>query len=648
MGLVLTLLAMMAVTATARAQTATAVPPAASATATPPTKGALMSDGPDNRYQLGGSWFYRPDPTNTGIASGWFQYNTATTNWNPVTMPNSYNAGDLSSASFGGSVGWYRRDFTLPVGAFQTYVPKWAQRWVLQFESVNYSATVWLNGHKLGTHAGAYLPFEFTMNYLRSGVNQLIVRVSDKLGGATFPHSTLGWWNYGGILDAVYMRPVSGSEIDNIRIRTALTSPTSSATIQEQATVRNLTGKIENVSLTGRYGTSKLSFGSATIRPGKTWTPSASVVIATPQLWAPGSPYLYKATFTLADSKGRRIAGYTYQSGIRQITVSAGQLFLNGRPLNLRGVNLHEQTAKTGAALSLGQQRKLIGWVQQLGATIIRAHYPLDPELEQLADQDGIMLWSEVPVYQTATSYQAEGTWRNNATALVDANILANQNHPSILVWSIGNELGSPPSAGQVTYIRQAAASANKLDPTRPVGEAVEDWPGLGCQAGYAPLQVIGVNEYFGWFDAGGGTTDDRDELAPFMQSVRACYPNQAIMVSEFGFGGHVNGPVEVRGTYQYQVNNIQYHVGVFNSLPWLSGAMYFPLQDFAAKPGFDGSDPLGSPPWVDKGVLDQYGNAKPSFAVMASLYQGFQQIGPPALTALRMPAPAARPPAKK
>ena len=651
-ALVLAVLAMLAFAASARAQSGAAEQPAISppvattpTTAPPPTKGALMSDGPDNRYQLGGTWLYRPDPTNTGITSGWYQYNLATTNWNPVTMPNSFNAGDLSSASFGGSVGWYRRDFTVPPTAFPTYAPKWAQRWVLQFESVNYAATVWLNGHRLGTHDGAYLPFEFTMNYLRTGVNQLIVRVDDRLSGSTFPPTNIGWWNYGGILDAVYMRPVSGSEIDNVQIRTTLTCPTCNATVQEQATVRNLTGRSETVALNGLYGTAKLSFGRTTIRPGGTWTPSASVVIPTPQLWAPGSPYLYRARFVLDDSRGRLLAGYTYQSGIRQITDTGGQLYLNGRPLHLRGVNLHEQTASSGAALTRAQQRQLIRWVQELGGTIIRAHYPLDPELEQMADQAGILLWSEVPVYQTSPTYQAEASWRSKAVALLSANIQANQNHPSILVWSIGNELGTPPSAGQTTYIQQAAAAANKLDPTRPVGMAVSDWPGIACQPAYAPLQVIGINEYFGWFDAGGGTTDDRNELGPFLQSVHACYPSQGIFVSEFGFGGNRNGPVEVRGTYQYQVNSIQYHVSVFNSLPWLSGAMYFPLQDFAARPGYDGSDPLGTPPWVDKGVLDQYGNAKPAFAVMASLYGTFQQIGPPALTTLQMPTATGPPP---
>ena len=90
-----------------------------------------------------------------------------------------------------------------------------------------------------------------------------------------------------------------------------------------------------------------------------------------------------------------------------------------------------------------------------------------------------------------------------------------NQNHPSILLWSIGNELPTPVTAAEARYIAGAAALANKLDPTRPVGMAVSNWPGVACQSAYAPLDVIGDNEYFGWFDAGGGGDDDRDALGP-------------------------------------------------------------------------------------------------------------------------------------
>jgi beta-glucuronidase len=157
----------------------------------------------------------------------------------------------------------------------------------------------------------------------------------------------------------------------------------------------------------------------------------------------------------------------------------------------------------------------------------------------------------------------------------------------------------------------------------------VSDWPGVACQAAYAPLDVIGVNEYFGWFDVGGGATDDRDALGPFLDGVRACYPKQAVFVSEFGFDANQIGPVEVRGTYQFQANAVAYHLGVFASKPWLSGAMYFMLQDSATDLGYSGGNPWPDPPFNRKGLIDLYGNAKPAFGVVASLYKATVQIAP-------------------
>jgi beta-glucuronidase len=598
---------------------------------TPPTKGALETDGQTNRYLLGGTWLERADSGNVGIGDGYWHNVASTAGWGEVTIPSSYNAGVLTQTSMHGYVEWYRRDFTLPATAFAASVPTRFRTWMIEFESVNYGATVWLNGHELGTHEGAYLPFEFQLKYLRTGVNRLVVRVDDERTPADFPPGPAGgWWNFGGILDAVYVVPVARADLDSVMIRPKLPCPTCNATIDEQATVINMTNKPQQVSLTGTYGPAKLSFGKATIAPGKTWSPTASVLVRDPSLWAPGSPTLYRATDKLVDSKGRRLGGYTYESGIRSIAVtSAGRLELNGRLLDLRGVNLHEQAASSGAALSVAQQAQLIAWVHELGATIIRAHYPLDPEMEEMADTDGILLWSEVPVYQIGAPYLADPSWRARALALLADNITSNQNHPSILLWSVGNELPTPPTSGEATYIAAAAAAAKALDPTRPVGMALSNWPGVACQNAYAPLDVIGINEYFGWFDAGGGTNDDRLALSPYLDAVRACYPTQALMVTEFGYGANRNGPVEVRGTYQYQENEIAFALGVFASKSWLSGALYFPMQDFAAEPGYDGSDPLGNPPWVDKGVVNQYGVEKPSFAEMAQLYGQVQQIGP-------------------
>ncbi len=591
--------------------------------AQPPTKGALERDGNGGRYLLAGDWLYRPDLTDVGQSQGWWRDVAATDGWSPVTIPNSYNANDLSTLSMDGYVGWYRKDFTLPQHAFARYSKPSQRRWILRFQDVNYQAAVWLNGHKIGTHAGAYLPFEFDLSKLKPGVNQLIVRVDDRRTPSALPAGPGGgWWNYGGILGEVYLRSAQRADISQVQIRPVLSCVTCAATIEDQAVIRNVTGSPQTVVLHGTYGGAKLDFGQRTIAPHGEWTAKATAKVARPKLWAIGSPTLYKATLALADAKGHELGTYTDYSGIRKVTVTPdGRLELNGRLLDLRGVSIHEQALGSGAALSLAQYQQIMGWARELGATVIRAHYPLNPELEEMADRDGVLLWSEIPVWRVSNRHLKQRDWVNRAHADLTENIDANQNHPSILLWSIGNELPTPVSAQEASYIKGATALAHMLDPTRPVGMAVSDWPGVACQPGYAPLDVVGVNEYFGWTDAGGGTTDDRDSLSPFLDSFRACYPTKAIFVSEFGFEGNRNGPVEERGTYQFQAETLAFHLNVFASKPWLSGVTYFAMQDFAARPGWGGGDPWPDPPFVQKGMVDVYGNHKPAFAVMQSIY---------------------------
>jgi beta-glucuronidase len=607
--------------------------------ATPPSRGALYQDGPTDRWLLGGSWLYQADPSDVGVSDGWWRDVASTAGWSPVAVPNSFNAGDFSAASMAGSVGWYRRDFTLPSTAFAAYVPARFRSWIVRFESVNYGATVWLNGRKLGTHAGAYLPFEFDLKGVRTGVNRLVVRVDDRRNAGDLPPGPSGgWWNFGGLQREVYLRSVQRADLSVVQVRPILPCPTCAAKIQEQVSVRNVTGNPQTVVLQGVYGAAALDFGGQTIAPHATWVASASVSIAAPHLWAPDDPYLYHAGLTLSDADGRQLEGYDTFSGIRSITVTpTGQLELNGRLLNLRGFSIHEQNLQTGAALSPVQLAALVNWDRELGGGIIRAHYPLNPEIEEMADRDGILLWSEVPVYQVQSKYLIRPGWLNQAHAFLRQNILTNQNHPSVLLWSIANELPTPPNDAEARYIAGAAQLAHQLDPTRPVGMAIEDWPGVACQQAYAPLDVIGVNDYFGWFDSGGGTDDDPDALSPFLDTVHACYPNKALMISEFGFEGNRDGPVEERGTLQNQAATAAFHLGVFASKPYISGAIWFALQDFAARPGWGGGDPFPDPPFVQKGEIDINGNPRqPLFSTIQSIYQSTVQLAP------AVPAPVA------
>jgi beta-glucuronidase len=606
--------------------------PGPSYAATPPTFGALYRDGPTDRWLLGGTWLYRADTADAGLAAGWWRNIASTTGWTPVAVPNSFNAGDLSTASATGWVGWYRRDFTIPPKAFASYVPARLRSWIVRFESVNYRATVWLNGRKIGSHAGEYLPFEFALEGVHAGVNRLIVRVDNRRDNGDLPPGGGGWWNYGGINQEVYLRPVQAVDMSPVVIRPILPCPTCAggrAIIQEQVSVRNVTRSVQTVALHGAYGATAVNFGGHTISPGATWVARATVTIPSPHLWSPTDPYLYRATLALTDAHGRPLEGYTDYSGIRSISVSsAGQLLLNGRVLDLRGFDLQELNVQSGAALSPAQLQALVGWVRELGGGIIRAHYPLNPQIEDAADRDGILLWSEIPVYQVNSTYLTRAGWLNFAHDMLRTNILTNENHPSVLLWSIANELQTPPNDAEARYIAGAAQIAHQLDPTRPVGMAISSWPGVDCQLAYAPLDVLGFNDYFGWFDAGGGGTDDPDQLSPFLDYLHGCYPAKPLMITEFGFEGSQNGPPEQRGTYQYQTAQAAFHLGVFASKPYIAAAMWFALQDFPSKPGWSGGDPFPHPPYVEKGEIDLTGNpVQPLFSTIQSIYTSTAQI---------------------
>jgi len=599
-------------------------------TAEPPTTGALYADGQTGRYLLGGTWLYRSDRNHVGITRGWWRDVAASLGWSALTVPNAYNAGNLSSASMAGYVGWYRKDFIMPRDAFAAWVPAGERRWIVRFESVNYRATVWLNGRMLGSHAGAYLPFEFEVpGQLRRGVNRLIVRVDDRRGPADLPPGPGGgWWNYGGILREVYLRAVQAVDISWVQVRPVLPCPRCAATVAERALVRNLTGVPQSVIVRGRYGSQTIDLGSATIGPQGTWLARGSARIVRPRLWSIDHPALYRASLTLSDAFGRPLGGYLTYSGIRTITVTGdGRLELNWRPLHLRGVNLHEQSLTTGAALDSAQLSHLIVWVRRLGATVIRAHYPLNPQILEMADRDGILIWSEVPVWGVSSRYLNQSAWVTRAHAMLAQNILTNENHPSVLLWSIGNELPIPASASEASYIAGATALAHRLDPTRPVGIAATEWPLVGCQKAYSPLQVIGLNDYFGWFHL---PNTPMSELGPFLDSLHRCYPTKAPIVTEFGFEANHHGSVNQRGTYEYQSRAAAYHLHVFATKPWLSGALYFPLQDFASRPGWGGGSPCPCPPFVQKGLIDLHGHPKPAFAVVAASYHATRQIGSP------------------
>jgi beta-glucuronidase len=602
--------------------------PAASAqvyTPDTPKAGALYSYGQNGRYLMGGQWLFRLDPRGQGLSQAW-QRQSATTGWSFATVPNAWNAGDNSEASMHGGVGWYRKDFKLPSSAKQF-------SWVVRFESVNYRSRVWLNGKPLGSNTGAYLPFEFVVPagaLNRGGTNRLVIRVDSRRTRKDFPpagdnvagSAIGGWWNYSGILREVYLRRVQGSDFSAVQVRPVLPCSTCAATMRFTALVRNAGSTARPIHVTGRFGGAPVDLGTKTVRGGSAREFTGSLRVAHPKLWSPGSPTLYPVTLTAG------AATYSLKTGIRSVRVAGGRLLLNGRPLNFRGVGLHEDSEQFGFAINNQIRDQFVSWTQELGATLIRGHYPLHPYLEEQADRLGIMLWSEIPVYQVHTVYLKYRSVQRLAAKMLRKNILTNGVHPSIILWSIQNELSSRVGPSQSALIRRQAGIAHRMDPSRPVGLAVAAYPSAPCQGGYGPMDVLGFNDYFGWYPGPGGTLADRDGLSSYLDTVRACYPKKAIVVTETGAEANRDGPEEEKGTYAFQSDFANFHFGVYATKPWLSGAIWWGLQEFRVRPTWDGGNPRPTSPWHTKGLITKDGVKKPAFFVLQQIFHNTQQIG--------------------
>ncbi len=605
---------------------APAAPPHVRAAVETPSARPHKVEGQDRRYLLGGQWLMRMDPADAGVAQRLYAQ-TGTDGWSATTVPSAWNAGDDSQASFLGSVAWYRKDFKLPAATR-------ALAWIARFESVNCRARVWLNGRTLGDHVGGYLPFELDLpNISRRGVNRLVVRVDNRRAagdpsgapGET-PQPPGGWWNYGGLLREVSIRAVDRVDVEDVQVQPRLACPRCSATILVRARARNVSHATQRVHMTGRFGSASVDLGTQAVPAGASGTFSGQLVVRRPRLWSPAHPTLYgvRLAATAARGSGRPTpaAGYSLRTGIRTLAVDGrGRLILDGNiVVHFRGVALHEDTLANGPVEDHATRLHLIRLLKQTHSTFVRAHYPLDPDFEDLADANGILLWSEIPAtYQLPDADLGRPAFRTLALDELRANVLANRNRPSVAAWSLGNEMPSAAGRNQTAYLAAGAALVKQLDPSRPVALAFAGHPETACQAAYAPIDLLGMNDYFGWYTGFAGDIADRDLLPAYLAQLRRCYPRKAIAVTEYGAEANRDGPVEEKGTYAFQSEFVRYQLGVFAATPWLTGATYFALQEFRVRPFWGGGNPWGSPPLHTKGLVRLDWSQKPAFSVFAA-----------------------------
>ena len=375
----------------------------------------LIYEGQASRQLLGGTWYFRQDDTFVGDAERWYAQRDLI-GWTEVSVPHNWNATDTTLNK--SSVGWYRKEFTLPKS------PKDAKHfWKVRFEGSNYRTKVWLNGKVIGGFTG-YFPFEADLDGLRKGRNTLVVKVSSLRSRTDLTHwrpaafngfGTGGWWNFGGLLREVYVRRIDTVDIEDVHVLPRLPKVGGPAKVELRVHLRNPTSRDRDVVLAWTVDGERFSLPAETVGANATRQLRTRFTIDDPRLWQPGRPYLYDLTVGALVEKERR-AAYRLRFGVRKLDVRrGGVLLLNGKRLSLRGASIHEDDAEEGGALSQSTRNLLVSRLRTLGATATRSHYPLHPAFLEAFDRYGIMVWNDVPVYQIPNTYFDQASVRTGA-----------------------------------------------------------------------------------------------------------------------------------------------------------------------------------------------------------------------------------------
>lgn len=514
-----------------------------------------------------------------------------------LTVPGDWNTQRESLLYYEGSV-WYKTafDYSLTTG----------NRLFVHFGAANYKASVYLNGTKLGEHEGGFTPFDFEITgQVKSRNNVLVVLVNNSRKVDRVPALGSDWWNYGGIT-----RPVTLIETPSTFIQDYLVQLAKGAQHQLHGWIK-LNGSQRRQKVVLRIPEIDLATTLETDANGEVdFSIPGSLA-----LWSPEQPKLYDVEIAAETDK------ITDRIAFRTIEVRGTDLLLNGAPVFLRGINLHEEAPlREGRAWSNEDAQKLLGWAKDLGCNFVRlAHYPHNEEMLRVADQLGLMVWEEVPVYW-AIDWENPETLKNAETQLNEA-IARDHNRGALIIYSVGNE--TPVSDSRNRFLRALIQDARSHDNTRLVSAALQNHETktgnhitirIDDPVGN-DLDVIGDNEYVGWYVDKPADADAIEWVSGF---------NKPLIMTEFGadalFGYH--GETSARWTEEYQEDLYQHQIAMLKRISFLRGVAPWVLMDFRSPRR---TLPVYQDYFNRKGLLTKDGQKKKAYFVLQDFYRELQ-----------------------
>jgi beta-glucuronidase len=573
---------------------------------------SLIADPASRKtISLDGTWNTIVDPYESGIPSRYYEPpkpkdKSALIEFDfdhspKLHVPGDWNTQRDSLLFYEGPL-WYQRQFA--------YQKRLHTRVFLYFGAANYQTRVWLNGSKLGEHVGGFTPFNFEVTgQITDGENSVVVEADNTRHEDGVPSRHTDWWNYGGLTRGVKLVEVPDTFIENYAVHLAKGS---CGTCERKADQLEgwvqLDGSASGASVTIEIPEAHVKETAAVDGAGRAVFKIGAKML---QLWTPENPKLYEVKISAGDDS------VSDEIGFRTIETGGTQILLNGKPIFLRGISVHEEAPfRSGRAFSEEDDRTLLNWAKELGCNFVRlAHYPHNEDMVRLADRMGLLVWEEVPVYWEM-QWQDPATLENAKAQLRDA-IARDQNRAAIVLWSVSNE--TPIGPERNAFLKSMAEYARSLDGTRLITSASDKWhfsdqhtAELNDPLGEY-LDVIGLNEYIGWY--GNRKTEDADQI-----EWKFAYA-KPVIVSEFGADAlyNLHADAQTRFSEEYQASLFQHQLGMLGRMPQLAGMSPWILMDFHS--------PRRPLPGIQdyfnrKGLISDRGQRKQAFYILQKFYR--------------------------
>ena len=552
-----------------------------------------------NVTSLSGAWNFKTDPDNNGLNEKWFNgLNDAHT----VIVPSVWNT-EFGMLGYEG-VCWYEKKFF-----FEGNLK-------LSFGAVMTECDVWLDGEKIGYHYGGFSEFALFVPELKSGWHNLILRVSNAFDKKSIPQIKVDWYHYGGITRDVEAERLSGIVILGHKLKYELNSDFDTATTEPEIEIYNSENHTVSTTVCYYIGDTLCHSGNITLGAHEISTVKCDAFsLENIKLWDVFEPNLYTVKITTdTDDLYDRV-------GFRKVDVSKDGIILNGKNLEIRGVNRHEEHPEFGFAFPPQLMKRDIDIIIDLGCNSVRgSHYPASRIFMDMIDEAGLLYWSEIPMWG----------WGFSTEALADPDVIERgcemhremtkyyYNHPSIIIWGMHNEIHTECEVS-VPLTRKYYGILKENGGNRIVTYAT-DKPLKDLCLEYCDL--ISINSYFGWYEG------DMFEWEKFLDKfhkrrIDLNLTDKPILFSEFGaaalYGHHTFD--NIHWTEEYQANVLEHALNLFHADDACCGFYIWQFCDIRTclEAGINRARGFNN-----KGILNEQRKPKAAYHKVKELYHAF------------------------